>query len=140
MSESYLGALWQETAAWQEVEGALRGQRSAIIGRQAEAIWESQDRLQELLRVAAIAQAESRRLRPPEVDEETQVVEGQAERSRGQVRDALQLNHELLKDLCCYLDMIREVVYPRTLPPTYGNPRQRQGAYSQPGLRGSRIA
>ena len=132
MSQAYLTTLWREVGAWRDVEAALREQRTAIVKRQVESIWDTQDLLQDLLRQAACCRAETHKLRPAEVDPDTAQVEQQATQVRLQVRDALSLNHELLKDICCYLEMVREVVFPQTLPPTYGNPRR--GRVSDPSV------
>ena len=140
MREAYLVALWKEMGVWREVEAALREQRTAIVKRQAEAIWDSQDVLEELLRQAALCRGESHRLRPEEVDRDTGRVERQAANVRQEVREALRLNHELLKDICCYLEMVREVVFPQTLPPTYQHPRKKLAVSSSANITGARIA
>jgi hypothetical protein len=125
---AYLAALWREMTAWREVETALQEQRSVIIQRQAQAIWASQDRLGELLQQAAACHGEAGGLKPETPDEETEGVIQQARRVRQNVHEALRLNHELLRDLCSYLDMMREVVYPQTLPPTYDHPQRGRSA------------
>ena len=140
MSQEYLAALWEETSAWRDVDEAIQEQRSAIINRQAEAIWESQDRLQELLRRAAVCRNSSSGLRPGEVDGETEAIEAMVVNVRRQVRDALRLNHELLRDLCHYLDMIREVAFAHTLPPTYTDPRHERGSEHEVGIIRNRTA
>ena len=140
MSEEYLAALWAETGAWNDLEQALRRQRTAIVQRQIEAVWASQDELQDLLGNVAACQALSYRLRPAAMDEELARLERETAVLRQQVRESLQLNHELLKDICCYLDMMREVVHPHTLPPTYRDPRDRARAAAAPSHSVSRIA
>lgn len=131
MNEPYLAALWQEISAWKQVEVALTDQRQAVLARDANQLWGLQDRLQELLRQASLSRNESLGHRrqvtggaalPPDVTE----IEQQAHQMHLRVHDAIRLNHELLKDICTYLEMIREVVFPHTLPPTYGHPSRQQ--------------
>jgi hypothetical protein len=125
VSEPYVTALWDEIGAWSDLRQALREQRTAIVHRQIEAVWASQDRLQELLRQVATLQGRGRQLRPPEPDPAIRDLELQVSTLRREVRDVLRLNHELLRDICSYLEMMREVVFPQTLPPTYRHPRER---------------
>jgi hypothetical protein len=140
VSEAYTAALWVETGAWNDLQGALRRQRAAIVHREIEAVWASQDELQGLLGSVAACHAQSRRLRPTTIGDELKRLERETVVLRQQARDSLQLNHELLKDICCYLDMMREVVHPHTLPPTYGDPRDRARPAAAPNHSVSRTA
>ena len=134
MSDQYLAALWQEIAAWQRVAEALSEQRQAILHRKSQQLWEVQERLQEALRLAVIARNETLRRRPPERGPEVATIEEQVARMHLQVRDGVRLNHELLKDICTYLEMIREVVFPHTLAGTYeGGGRRREVAEARVG-------
>lgn len=142
MSERYVKALWDEIAAWQELDAVLHVQRKAIINRDSDQVWDCQERLREHLRQAIVACQETVRLKTPVQDPPGQEAERKAQVMRLQVRDGIRLNNDLLRDICSYLDMIREVAFPHTLPPTYSNPRvvgtlQHR---STPSLRGTKVA
>lgn len=122
MSEAYVKALWQEVAAWQELDAIVHVQRKAIINRDSGQVWDCQERLRELLRQAIVACQETVRLRCPVGDDQGLEAERKAATMRLEVRDAIRLNNDLLRDICSYLEMIREVAFPQTLPPTYGHP------------------
>lgn len=140
MNQEYLAALWQEMAAWRELEAGLRDQRRAIISRDVDGVWQSQERLQELLRQAATCRMQAHQLRPAKVDMPTQAIEDEAGAVRQQVRQAMALNFELLRDVCSYLEMVREVAFPHTVPPTYRHPREAGPAAGRQALTGTRIA
>lgn len=139
MSDHYLAALWQEISAWKQVEKALLEQRQALLHRRSQELWEVQDRLSERLRQAVICRNQTLRCKPRSSRSEVAAIEEQAERMHRQVHDAVRLNHELLKDVCTYFEMIREVVFPQTLPPTYDHPARRPRSASASAI-GSRVA
>jgi hypothetical protein len=140
MNQEYLAALWQEMAAWRELEAGLRDQRRAIISRDVDGVWQSQERLQELVRQAGTCRVQAHQLRPAEVDMPTRAVKEEAGAVRQQVRQAMALNFELLRDVCSYLEMVREVAFPHTVPPTYRHPREAGPAAGRQALTGTRIA
>ena len=137
MSEAYLTALQQEIAAWQDVEAVVRDQRAAIVRRQGEAVWDSQETLREGLRLALLAHERTRGCRPATELTQAADFERQAQQAQRQVRDAVRLNHELLKDICSYLDMIREALLPQPLPAAYGPARLSRADF---GATSSRVA
>lgn len=142
MSEVYVRALWQEIAAWQDLDAVLHVQRKAIINRDSGQVWDCQERLRELLRQAIIACQESTRVKTEVSDQQGVEAERKASVMRIQVRDAIRLNNDLLRDICSYLEMIREVAFPQTLSPTYGNPRSSRGGQpaQSPPLSGAKVA
>lgn len=142
MSERYVKALWDEIVTWQELDAVLHVQRTALINRDSDQVWECQERLREHLRQTIVACQETVRLKTPLQDPAGLEAERKAQAMRLQVRDAIRLNNELLRDICTYLEMIRDVALPHTLPPTYSNPRvvgtlQHRSA---PSLRGTKVA
>lgn len=135
-------ALWNEIGAWQELDAVLHVQRKALINRDSDQVWECQERLREHLRQAITASQETMQFKQPTEDPEGLTVERKAQAMRVQVRDAIRLNNELLRDICSYLEMIRDVALPHVAPPTYCNPRvvgvlQHRPA---PPLRGTKVA
>lgn len=137
VQEAYVAALWEEIGAWNDLLTGLRDQRAAIVRRDVEAVWASQERLQEGLRQVAVKH-EARRRRPRAVSAELASLERQTAALHEQTRAALALNFELLRDICCYLDMLREVAFPETLAPTYH--RSSGSAPATAGLAVSRTA
>lgn len=123
MSERYVKALWDEIAAWQELDAVLHVQRKAIINRDSDQVWDCQERLRDHLRQTIVACQETTCTKTALQDPQGLEVERKAQAQRLQVRDSIRLNNDLLRDICSYLEMIREVAYPHTLPPTYSNPR-----------------
>jgi hypothetical protein len=123
VSEAYLEALREEISAWEELEATLRVQRQAIIGRDSAGVWECQERLREGLREVIVACQNTARQKTPLTDGPAQETERGAQGLRLQVRNSIRLNNDLLRDICTYLEMIREVAFPHTLPPTYSHPR-----------------
>jgi hypothetical protein len=142
VTEVYVRALWQEIAAWQELDAVLHVQRKAIINRDSGQVWDCQERLRELLRQAIVACQDTARVKVDVTDEQGVEAERKAGIMRVQVRDAIRLNNDLLRDICSYLEMVREVAFPQTLPPTYANPRlSRNGQSPQsPPLTGAKVA
>jgi hypothetical protein len=137
MTEAYLAALQRETVIWREVETLVREQRNAIIRRDAAVVWDSQEELRETIRRALLAHEETRACQPEARPSEAMATERQAQQAQREARDALRLNHELLKDICSYLDMILEALVPQPLPPAYGPTRLPRPEY---GATGSRVA
>ncbi len=138
MSE-YLTALSEETRAWKTMQELLLSQRMAIIQRRGEVIWELQDQLHEAIHTAARCVAHSRTVRPIDVSPEERAAELETKRVQEEAGQSLRLNHELLNDMCTYLQMLREVIAPRAVD-TYTPPRQRSGENNQEIITGSRIA
>lgn len=136
MSEDYTTALWAEIGAWQELHRALKDQRAAIVRRDVETVWSSQEELQDLLGQVAATHARSQAATPGAASAEETSLATHAEILRHQARQELELNFQLLRDICCYLDMMREVVFPGTLPPTYRHPRDA----SRPGGAGVTVS
>ena len=140
MCEAYAAALWEEIGAWQDLLAGLREQRAAIVRRDVEAVWDTQERLQEALRGVAVRHAQGRRQRPRAVSAEVATLERQVAALHDQARAALTLNYEFLRDICRYLDMLREVVFPATLAPTYRHPGDSTAPPARPGLAITRTA
>lgn len=123
MSEAYVKALCDELASWQELDALVHVQRKAIINRDSGQVWECQERLRERLREVMLACQESTRLRTELSGAEAET-EQKVKALRRQVRDGIGLNNDLLRDICSYLEMVREVAFPQTVPLTYGRSRQ----------------
>lgn len=121
-----MAVLWDEISAWNDLQQAVRDQRSAIVQRELDAVWAVQDRLQELLGRVAALQEQSSQLRPALLSAAVQELERHLGGLRRQARDGLRLNQELLRDICSYLDMMREVVLPPVARCTYSDPRGAQ--------------
>lgn len=124
--EMYATALRQEAKAWQELEKALREQRLAIVKRENQRVYELQERLNELVQQALVAYHQTCQYREisqsgtPASGEEVRSAEAEVSRARQEARRALRLNQELLRDVCCYLQMVRDILRPRALPEHYG--------------------
>jgi hypothetical protein len=134
--------LRQEIKAWESLEATLRVQRQAIIGRDSAGVWECQETLREGLRMVIVACQNTAHQKTPLTDASAQEIERRAQGLRLQVRNDIRLNNDLLRDICTYLEMIREVAFPHTLPPTYSHPRvvrSLQHSSSSP-LTGSKVA
>jgi len=118
--EVYATALRQEAQAWQELEKALRQQRLAIVKRENQRVYEWQERLNELVQRALVAYHHTCQCRVQTFSEEIQDAEAEVSRARQEVRRALRLNQELLRDVCSYLQMVRDILRPQALPEHYG--------------------
>lgn len=139
VNDEYLATLRQELAVWRKVAASLRSQRQAIVQRQAQRVWDSQDEIHDLLYQVAAAHAETARRKPQVVGQEAEVLEQQLRQTQQATQDEIRLNHELLRDICSYLDMIREVLLPEVNSATYTHPRT---TYQSVGssLTGTRVA
>ncbi|NPV48495.1 MAG: hypothetical protein HPY69_16265 [Armatimonadetes bacterium] len=140
MPDPYATLLWDELGAWHELQEAVRVQRAAIVQRRLDAVWTTQDALQDLLGRLAVLQERQRETRPLEPDGELRALEHRVGALRRQAREGLRLNHELLRDICSYLDMMREVVLLPRQCPTYGDPRHGHVRTSEAGHSLSRTA
>lgn len=123
MPDAYATLLWEELGAWHDLQTTVRAQRNAIVQRQLEAVWTTQETLQGLLGRLLELQERQRQIRPPEPDQELRALEHRLATLRSQARQGLRLNHELLCDICSYLDMLREIVLLPRQGPTYDDPR-----------------
>ena len=123
MSECYREALAAESAAWQELDCILHTQRQAIIHRDSEQVWQSQQRLRELLAQALVTGQETVRLQTADLDQQTAALEQETLALRRQVRDGVRLNNALLRDICSYLEMVRPAVFPYALAAAPRGPR-----------------
>lgn len=123
MTESYREALAAESMAWQELDSVLHTQRQAIIHRASEQVWESQQRLRELLTQVLVTGQETMRLQTADLDEPTAALEQETQALRRQVRDGVRLNNALLRDICSYLEMVRPLPFPYALDAAPRSPR-----------------
>lgn len=112
-SEAYLTTLWDEIAAWQQLDAVLDLQRKAIINRDSPRVAEYQERVRELLRDVIAACQQTMRHKARLLDESGIEVERRAQAMRLQVRDAVRLNNDLLRDVCSYIEAIRKTPLPR---------------------------
>jgi hypothetical protein len=105
--------LRDEIAAWQQLDAVLDVQRKAIINRDSPRVAECQERVRELLRDVIAACQQTMRHKSRLLDENGMEVERRAQAMRLQVRDAVRLNNDLLRDVCSYIEAINKTPLPR---------------------------
>jgi len=140
VDDPYLTATQHEADTWRKLAACVRQQRDAILRRQVDAVWASQDLLQHHLQQVAAASEAAAALRAGRTPGGATEVEHQITDLRLETRRGLQLNHELLQDICSYLDMMREVILPTEASATYQHPQSRGPVAGNPPTMVSRTA
>jgi len=118
--ERYEAAQWEELAAWRQVTALAQRQRQALLGREAQQLDTLREELQAQLGAALAAHTRSMGCREAggksplqhEVEEALRLAHGE-----------INLNLQLLRDTCSYLQMMRTAVVSEALPAGYGQTR-----------------
>jgi hypothetical protein len=122
-TEAYVSALWDEIEAWQQLDAVLALQRKAIINRESAQVGNCQERVRGLLRDVMAACQQTMRRKAPLTDERGLETERRAQAMRLQVRDAVRLNNDLLRDVCSYLEALSKTLRPRQMSGNVMGPR-----------------
>jgi hypothetical protein len=120
MLDAYREALEAEAGAWKALEALARRQRQAIIYRQVSEVDELRRELEEQLRLTLLAHQGSRQSQPGQAEVIEVEWEQRVQRAQLAAREALRLNQELLRDACCYLEMLHGITVRETDAAAYG--------------------